>query len=1135
MGFWRKNFLTIFLGCFLLATVTFIALPIKVSALEVDYPEILGHTINDTSSIAELVCYFWGLGMDLAFFISVLTIAFGGVYYLVSFVNGKFTNEAQDWIKAGLTGLLITVCAALIASTINPALNTCQIDFLPSVNFNPFNLSHNENSNVPTAKYHEIPIGTLTEKLLTRTMDCYGFNQMGNPVDGDIKIATGNTCGLLKKCPTGETCEKNKCYTYGPTYENHDRADCLVQLIDGAQKKGNVIAKLSLEISDLMNQCDCKKYGNCKPECGENGCKLSGKTCVGDCVGGACTPENDCCPIGVKNQIEHGAITTWIDVGGNNGLRCDTDEVEYAGLDEFRCPNPKDKNTPCSGIIGFVEKQISVDDKDYTVIDKKKWGQLNLWQQLTYFTEKIEELKQTIIKDEKVLDQARTQLSNCYLALSYFDFLKIKEGTNQQEKKIEKIPTGIKDPITGDKVSTATYCSGFNYSNSSCFEKCDNECPDTSPQAIKLYSGKTTLEDIKKAYNKRPCTYGPKTSQIFYGDGASNTNSSSTSSNNAGHIIGVASVGDIIGNTVNDGWDALGNIAGDIWDAITGGGNNGDGGEDSSGGGSNGNNSDNNGDTSNGGDSNSTSTNASCISSCQTDCKKVCSKKYLECSDEYDFCMNQCSGNSECVLDTKNNCLIRTQGFIDCTKNQTDQGNIDYCINNFAYSCENGSDQYAGYQECTEPPSTCDGISNSRSCTAKDECTWNGSVCVQNYSASFLYGNPEYEKCYVPGENGVKPGVRPYDPPAENSSCYSSVVNLVNKNIPCQALCPEVTKCPASSLCPDCPCDQIDDTLSFSVPVSDPENYVKKYFTRNEPILAYQMVGPQCNDYSYNDDPLTFFCEENWWNNPGRDGLNEKPIGSKRICSTSQEIPVGQTVDSAIKWADNLISDADNMKGYTESILYLAKKLGDAIKPEKIIHDYCTCSAKFETTKEPICKTDCERLWNAKKREWYCAIAPCEGSPCMQMTVYISVLWDYYKEFKEDFIDFYVDKLKEPRSDIMKELTYSREKTNSCSLKSSAYGYNTISLNCTRAQDEIVPPMNGDQLMYNNQKIDNYCYGEQLGKIFNEDLTDNWFCCEEYIKENQGTGSTASQQTGTDKGPDPACLEEHNGDLTNCK
>ena len=63
---------------------------------------------------------------------------------------------------------------------------------------------------------------------------CYGFDQNGNPVYDQI------------------TTDDGKKINEAPSYINHDRADCLAQLVDGAQKKGLVIAALTDEITKLM-------------------------------------------------------------------------------------------------------------------------------------------------------------------------------------------------------------------------------------------------------------------------------------------------------------------------------------------------------------------------------------------------------------------------------------------------------------------------------------------------------------------------------------------------------------------------------------------------------------------------------------------------------------------------------------------------------------------------------------------------------------------------------------------------------------------------------------------------------------------------------------------------------------------
>jgi len=273
------------------------------------------------------------------------------------------------------------------------------------------------------------------------------------------------------------------------------------------------------------------------------------------------------------------------------------------------------------------------------------------------------------------------------------------------------------------------------------------------------------------------------------------------------------------------------------------------------------------------------------------------------------------------------------------------------------------------------------------------------------------------------------------------------------------------------------------------------------------------MVGPQCNEYSYNDDPLTFYCQENWLSDPNREGLSEEPIGTSRFCPQKDEIPVGQMVDNAESWAENIIKP-DKLDKDIKDLIEQMTKAGEA-KDTSPIQDYCKCSAKLENG-NPICKTDCQyNQWlinipivdkNGKvvgnRQQWQCSCTflPCSGNPCKQVIDYLVDVWNTNKQLKSNFVDFYMAMLIEPRSDIIKQLTYSRKTTNSCSLTSSAYELQTRLLNCTRVKDEITPPFNTGNVLFDGKAINVGCYGQDLGFEVEKTLMDNWFCCEEQIK-----------------------------------
>lgn len=989
----------------------------SVLALEItNYPDMLGQSLGPDPSLSQYVCYLFGLGSALAFSIALIVIAYGGINYLISYGRGKFTSEGKEWLKAGVSGLLLVACAYLIAYTINPDLTSCRVAFLPEINLSIPN--EPGTSTTPSLiSFKEIPIGTLTETLLTRTMDCYGFNPEGNPIDGD-KVKS----------------DDGKYNDVGPTYLDHDREDCLLQLTDGAQKKSQIIATLSNEITKLMNQCDCELYGHCADSCGGSaGCQAIG-SCPGGQCGGACSAlanpppwckqpaaPPDCCPTGVKDKAEHGPIQVTVDLGGsgngtgntgseastNNGSAstCKSATLNFKGLDEFRCPLPSLKIQQCSGFAALIEKEVTVNKVKITVIDQTKWAQLNLIQQLTYFQEKIAVLENKIRVDNNELTRAKQQLATpqCYLALSSVDFLKKNEGADLTQQYVlnEKL---YSDPETNLPVDVSRYCQGFGYDNSSCLTKCNNQCPDATNANMTAYAGCTGNNQescIEKAYNARPCIYGKDTSQKYSG----------------------------------------------------------------------------------------------CVATCQSDCVDNCKKRYLDCSSEYALCQSQCNDNSKCVLqDNPDACLFGAQGFQQCASQITDPGNSQYCINN-AYLCKNGSNEYAGYPDC---------VDESRfGCSAAD------------YSASYLYDSflndsPGCEKCSYP-----------YFAPARDSICYSSN----NPTASCQDLCPETTKCLAGSNCADCPCDKIDQTLHFFVP--DAAQWIKKnsgynaddpkYTASDKKVSEYQMVGPQCNGYSYNDDPLTFYCEDDWWDNQDNGWLNvpnRSPFGEQWISPKEGEIPVGQAVQGAQDWAYALISSTDKIKTDIQKMLTNMDKAGKAIGtnggyPSTVVQDYCKCNAKLETNK-PICKPGCayhqyyvpptiDANGNYVPGHWvcFCTFVPCNGSPCDQIVTYLGQIWDGSRQLKIDFDNLYTYILSDPRSDVMKELTYSRTTMNNCSQKVIGSETKYMLLGCTRVKNEIISPSNSGEVIFNDQAVNIGCYGQDLGMLFSQPLMDDWFCCEQ--------------------------------------
>jgi hypothetical protein len=488
--------------------------------------------------------------------------------------------------------------------------------------------------------------------------------------------------------------------------------------------------------------------------------------------------------------------------------------------------------------------------------------------------------------------------------------------------------------------------------------------------------------------------------------------------------------------------------------------------------------------------------------------------------------------------------------------------------------------------------------------------------------------------------------------------------------------------------------------------VTSSGNYNPGYNTQAIDLSVFQMVGPQCNSYSFNDDPLTFYCQDTWWQGPSKIVSNTTPLGAERECSQSGEVPVGQAVDDAKNWANALVTASSGANQDIQKMLDQMTKIGEAINTSPI-QNYCKCGAKMEDS-SGICKTGCQysqqqidqpvceqapdnsngtdngtggdttdttggstdttngagggsdlgpiqynniqkyttanfvspsaknigfldslqtngenkntfslvlayciadsgcpsdqhcsngscvagkhcladdgcasgqvcinkicitgircpthncpggqfcisglcgdcyndndctpdqhcssnhcvigaptteepggtggtgegqgdcgagQIQTGTQKVWQCncTFTPCTGGPCQQVTDYLSELWNDYRQFKIDFINFSVAMLKDPRSDIMKELTYSRNQTGACSTVNTAYGTNAKLLDCTMVEDQQIPPINTGVMTLNDQEFPGYCYGTKLGKNSTPylSLTDNWFCCQEFQK-----------------------------------
>ena len=1145
-----------------------------VFALEAEYPTIMGFSVSDSSTLPEYVAYFFNIGIAVAILLAVGTIAFGGIYYLISFSKGSFVNEGKEWIKSGILGLLIVLCSYLILYTINPNLVVLKLGELMPFNLNSF-FNGNQQPQNQQETYQEIPIGILTENLLARGIDCYDFDFIGDPIPGQ-EIKTDDKKSIK-----------------GPTFLNKDRLECFEMLSEAVEKKSNIIDKLSEEIANLMEECEC--YGKCEEDCQDCKYEKEGQpkecspnmTGVGEewrceekeCKNPPCKGDKDTCPPGVRKKIESGPIP--IIINEEENTNCPDPQKNYKGLSEFR--------PDFLGISDLIEEKVVVKGKEITVINidgnqgvktQKKWRDLKLIEQLMYFEEKIDKIKKEIEKDEQELQKAKSAISRCYLVKPYVDFLKIKEQTKNDQKQIS-ISKSFVDPETQKEVEISNYCKGYKYESAQCFQFCDDLCPGISASDVANYKNCKSCFDIdnpqqmesclleqiacmKNAYNQRSCSYET--------DGQKPANFQACMYSCVGQEL------------------------------------------------------------------------TNCCEY-QTSCpEQQCfnySKEFLDCTlvgeQNFEKCINNCGANTDCQFTCKdilqgfrNQCLTNyyervgnpSDNFKSCAEKWSrdsyslwekqqccymDFAKLKYCadtansLQNFescqdqAYTCKFCTDQtadnyfYPNYCPfCVDNPAWItvyahldridvfpgQEVSIGRTIGEIGEIGTNmgphlhfvvgievpgwqnyldSGISINTYSVNELNlkskkGShyPDRQQTSLPvsciDQQYLNSILKTLEAPVNLGFCnwqelLGSMAHTNNAYWAQDWICREgKTKTQSAEVKVMSGGNNIKSTVIFAEGhvVIVKHQYINSPNSSMDPNkvieekASLRTVEAECREYSYNDDPLTFYCLPTYFLT--QEAKNEDPLGLQRRYSPNDEVFVGETVDKALKWSEEIDYVIDNFLRKTNEIIQYIKKIGE----EK---DYCECDSKCKEG-ENACETEC--LFNQKmfiidildedgyvirqeeKWECWCERDPCSGNPCQKIihmlrgktadqdcpkgTEYKGVKW-HYDQIKEELNRVKDFILKNDRSNILKLLSFSREKINNCSTKAKAYGKETRLLPCQRIEHELISPVELYTTTIDGQRINNYCYGQNLNKVFpGQSFTDNWFCAEQWEEEEGEAG-----------------------------
>jgi hypothetical protein len=97
------------------------------------YPVIAGITISESSSAADIIVYFFNLGVAAGLFIAVIMVVMGGIEWLTSSGNPGKIESAKSRITNALLGVTVLLGAYLILNSINSSLSGVTITKLDCI------------------------------------------------------------------------------------------------------------------------------------------------------------------------------------------------------------------------------------------------------------------------------------------------------------------------------------------------------------------------------------------------------------------------------------------------------------------------------------------------------------------------------------------------------------------------------------------------------------------------------------------------------------------------------------------------------------------------------------------------------------------------------------------------------------------------------------------------------------------------------------------------------------------------------------------------------------------------------------------------------------------------------------------
>ena len=255
----------IFLITFLFAFLSLTGSAFAQQPLELEYPEIMGETLEPGVSFPEYVRYIFFLSLVIGTLIAFGSLIYGGFRYVASGARPAALADAKDQMFAGILGLIILFSAYLILATINPQFLILTLPDLETPDF-VYTPPPEQEKKIIAAQ--EIPLGALINSSSTHHFysDYQGISHPKR-IERLKLVSEKASEAVIALIPLMADLEKESKILRD--FADDDNTDSL-----------KWYAK---QLRDKANNCNCGPP-NCTACCGDVGC--------GSC---ACSPPNCAC------------------------------------------------------------------------------------------------------------------------------------------------------------------------------------------------------------------------------------------------------------------------------------------------------------------------------------------------------------------------------------------------------------------------------------------------------------------------------------------------------------------------------------------------------------------------------------------------------------------------------------------------------------------------------------------------------------------------------------------------------------------------------------------------------------------------------------------------------------------------